>query len=108
MTPSADPCAFGGQSFIMSMNLSSGARLNYPFFDTNGDGKVTNADTITIDGEVIPWSGISDPSDGVVKGVTPLYKWLCFAGSSGAAPQCIPVSGSQRFGRQSWREVRAQ
>ncbi len=108
MTPSADPCAFGGQSFIMSMNLSSGARLNYPFFDTNSDGKVTNADTITIDGEVIPWSGISDPSDGVVKGVTPLYKWLCFAGSSGAAPQCIPVSGSQRFGRQSWREVRAQ
>lgn len=107
MTPSADPCAFGGESFIMAMNLSSGSRLNYAYFDTSGDGKLGNEDTTSIgEDDNIPWSGISDTDDGVVKGVTPLYKWLCFAGSSGAAPQCIPVAGSQRFGRHSWREVR--
>lgn len=107
MTPSADPCAFGGTSFIMAMNLSSGSRLNYVYFDTSGDGKLDNADTTTIgEDKNIPWSGISDIDDGVIKGVTPLYKWLCFAGSSGATPQCIPVAGSQRFGRHSWREVR--
>ena len=106
MTPSADPCAFGGTSFIMAMGLSSGSRLNYAYFDTSGDGKLDNDDMAQIGDENIPWSGISDTDDGVIKGVTPLYKWLCFAGSSGATPQCIPVAGSQRFGRHSWREVR--
>lgn len=108
MTPSADPCASGGTSFIMAMNLSSGSRLNYVYFDTNADGTPDDDDTTTVgDEENIPWSGISDTDDGVVKGVTPLLKWLCFAGSSGATPQCIPVAGSQRFGRHSWREVRS-
>lgn len=107
MTPSADPCAAGGSSFIMAMNLSSGSRLNYVYFDSSGDGNLDAGDTTTIGNDHnIPWSGISDTGDGVVKGVTPLYKWLCFAGSSGATPQCIPVAGSQRFGRHSWREVR--
>ncbi|PKQ42956.1 pilus assembly protein PilC [Pseudomonas sp. YY-1] len=107
MTPSADPCAFGGTSFIMAMGLSSGSRLNYAYFDTSGDGKLDNDDMTQIGEEGnIPWSGISDTDDGVIKGVTPLYKWLCFAGSSGGTPQCIPVAGSQRFGRHSWREVR--
>lgn len=107
MTPSADPCAAGGTGFIMAMNLSSGSRLNYVYFDSSGDGKLDAGDTTTIGNDQnIPWSGISDTGDGVVKGVTPLYKWLCFAGSSGATPQCIPVAGSQRFGRHSWREVR--
>ena len=106
MTPSADPCAFGGTSFIMAVGLSSGSRLNYAYFDTSGDGTLDNDDMAQIGDENIPWSGISDTDDGVIKGVTPLYKWLCFAGSSGSTPQCIPVAGSQRFGRHSWREVR--
>lgn len=106
MTPSADPCAFGGTSFIMAMNLSSGSRLDYVYFDTSGDGTPDDGDTTTSgDDKDIPWSGI-DTDDGVVKGAAPLPKLLCFAGSSGATPQCIPVAGSQRFGRHSWREVR--
>ncbi|WP_036992657.1 pilus assembly protein [Stutzerimonas stutzeri] len=106
MTPSANPCEFGGTSFIMAMNLSSGSRLNYVYFDTDRDGAPDDGDTTTIgdDGNA-PWSGISDTDDGVSKGVTPLLKLLCFAGSAGAAPQCIPVAGSQRFGRHSWREA---
>ena len=108
MTPSADPCAFGGTSWIMSVNLSSGGRLNYVYFDSDGDGNLDDDDTTIIgdDDDGIPWSGISDVDAGVSKGVTSLYKWLCFAGSSGATPTCIPQPDSQRFGRQSWHEVR--
>ncbi|WP_439859701.1 pilus assembly protein [Pseudomonas sp. MBLB4136] len=108
MTPSADPCASGGTSWIMSIKLSSGGRLENVYFDTSGDGNLDSADTTTLPNEngEIPWSGISDPDHGVSKGVTPLYKWLCFAGSSGATPKCVAVSGSQRFGRNSWRELR--
>lgn len=106
MTPSANPCEFGGTSFIMAMNLSSGSRLNYVYFDTDGDGAPDDGDQTTIgDNDDAPWSGISDTEDGVTKGVTLQPKLLCFAGSAGAAPQCIPVPGSQRFGRQSWRET---
>ena len=107
MTPSADPCAFGGTSFIMAMNLSSGSRLNYVYFDTNNDGALDESDKATIgdDGEKIPWSGISDADDGVVKGVTPVGNLLCFTGSSGSTPKCIPGPGSKNV-RISWREVR--
>lgn len=106
MTPSANPCEFGGTSFIMAMSLSSGSRLNYVYFDTDRDGTPDDGDTTTVgDSDNAPWSGISDTDDGVSKGVTPLLKLLCFAGSAGAAPQCIPVAGSQRFGRHSWREA---
>jgi type IV pilus assembly protein PilY1 len=108
MTPSADPCAFGGTSWIMAVNLFSGGRLNYVYFDADGDDDLDGDDTTTIvDEDDIPWSGISDVDDGVSKGVTSLYKWLCFAGSSGGAPRCIPQPDSQRFGRQSWHEVGA-
>lgn len=106
MTPAADPCAFGGTSFIMSINRSNGARLNYTYFDVNSDGNFDANDLTSVNGNDIPWSGISDSDNGVTKGVVALYKWLCFAGSSGAAPTCIPVSGSQNDGRKSWREVR--
>ena len=78
----------------------------YAYFDTNGDGTPDKDDTtIGDDDENIPWSGI-DTDDGVTKGVTLLPKLLCFAGSSGATPLCIPNPGSQRFGRNSWHEVR--
>lgn len=108
MTPDRDPCASGGSSWVMAVNLLSGGRLNYVYFDTSGDGDLDEDDTFTQGEENIPWSGISDPDLGVSKGVTPLFKWLCFAGSSGGTPQCIPVAGSQRFGRHSWREVRSE
>lgn len=107
LIPALDPCAFGGKSFVMSINRSSGARLNYAYFDTNGDGNIDSSDTVNIDGSDIPWSGILDDDNGVTKGVVALYKWLCFAGSAGGAPTCIPVSGSQNDGRKSWREVRS-
>ncbi len=109
LTPAADPCAFGGSSFIMAVSRGSGARLNYSYFDADGDGDIDSDDMASLDngGGDATLSGLSDPDNGVTKGVASLYKWLCFAGSSGAAPTCIPVSGSHTDGRKSWREVRS-
>ncbi|AEF23782.1 pilus assembly protein [Pseudomonas fulva] len=108
LTPSADPCASGGTSWVMALNLSSGSRLNYTYFDTNNDGSLNSSDDISTgsDGGTLPVSGISNPDIGVIKGATPLYRWLCYAGSSGAAPQCLKVAGSQRYGRNAWQEAR--
>ncbi|XXF08207.1 pilus assembly protein PilC [Pseudomonas sp. D2-3] len=106
MTPSADPCASGGTSFVMALSLSSGSRLNYTYFDTNKDGSLSDSDDQGTGDNKVPVSGISDPEAGVIKGVTPLFRWLCYSGSSGAAPQCIQVAGSQRYGRNAWQEAR--
>lgn len=107
MTPSADPCKSGGTSWIMALNLSSGSRLNYTYFDTNKDGSLSDSDNTTVgDDKNVPVSGISDPDAGVIKGTTPMYRWLCYSGSAGGAPQCIQVAGSQRYGRNSWQEIR--
>lgn len=111
MTPSEDPCASGGTSMIMTIDLSSGSRLNYVYFDSNGDGNLDSLDTTVITGKDVPWSGISDPDDGVIKGVSNISDglgggWLCYAGSSGLDPVCIKVAGGLNKGRQSWREIR--
>lgn len=109
MTPTDDPCAFGGTSMIMALDLSSGSRLLHTYFDVDGDGELNENDDWRPDEDgdtTIPWSGISVPEDGVVKGLSTLHKWICYAGSSGALPKCVPVAGSMREGRQSWREVR--
>lgn len=106
MIPSSDPCASGGTSWITVLNLSSGSRLNYVYFDTNKDGDLDDGDTLTDpDGNPLPPSGISDPSDGATKSTAPLYSWLCYAGSGGTA-KCIKVAASQLKGRQSWQEER--
>ena len=124
MIPSADPCEFGGTSWIMAVDLSSGGRFNDLFFDTDDDGTLTRRDaaTVTEEGDIvptegdliptddgIPWTGLSDKDAGVIKGVTSVTDedeaLLCFAGSSGA-PTCKPAPGSRRYGRQSWHEVR--
>lgn len=106
MIPSSDPCASGGTSWVMALNLFTGGRLNYAYFDTNKDGTVSEADKITIGDDQFPASGISDPTDGVIKGAAPLYRWLCYAGSAGGTPKCVKVAASQRYGRQSWQEIR--
>ncbi len=112
MTPSADPCDFGGTSWIMAVALGSGGRLNYVYFDTNGDGVLDDKDLTTItDGDGIPWSGYSDEDAGVLKGAAQVEAedatLLCFAGSNGSTPRCIETPDTRRQGRQSWHEVRA-
>ncbi|SFT66775.1 pilus assembly protein [Pseudomonas marincola] len=37
MTPSADPCAFGGNSWVMAVDRDTGSRLDSVYFDTNHD-----------------------------------------------------------------------
>lgn len=54
----SDPCKPAGRGFIMAIDPFTGARLQTGFFDVNGDGKVDVADSVTVNGEVVPVSGI--------------------------------------------------
>ena len=124
LIPSSNPCDAGGTSWIMSVDLASGGRLPYSYFDYNGDGTLNGDDYMTIgegDSQIkIPVSGISDPHEGAVKGTLGLdqrpsgKRYLCYASSvsstsgNGSTPICIEVlGGNEDSNRLSWQEVRS-
>lgn len=115
--PLDDPCLPDGTSWLMELDLNSGARLGYSPFDKNGDRAFTSDDYID-SGEVdangnaimVPASGlgltngmnttppISD--DGEVERKT-------FSGSANGAAleEIVENQGPAFSGRQSWREL---
>ena len=118
LIPDADPCNFGGTSWVMEMSLLDGARLEVSPFDLNNDGKFTTDDFITVtltDGTVvrIPVSGVSSTegilqspgvADGTRNGTPVQYKYL--PGSSGSIQTITENPGRGGVGRQSWRQIR--
>lgn len=121
LIPSADPCDAGGTSWIMSLDLATGGRLAYSYFDYNGDGEIDQDDYIDLgdDQDPIPVSGIADPDEGAVKDTISLNdrtsgkRYLCYASSAastdanGVIPVCIEVMGDNNdSNRLSWNEVR--
>lgn len=107
-TPSSDPCGLGGYNWMMAVSLTSGARLNYAFFDSNGDGSADDGDTVKYDGEDVVLSGVGDPHDVPSSSdVTTVYDMSCSLGANGS-PVCIPLPNDLQEGRQSWREVRSE
>ncbi|WP_152028198.1 pilus assembly protein [Stutzerimonas stutzeri] len=120
LIPSSDPCDAGGTSWIMSLDLATGSRLAYSYFDYNGDGNIDEDDYIELeDGTKVPVSGVADPDEGAVKGTIGLNdqstgrRYLCYASSAastdsdGVTPVCIEVMGDNNdSNRLSWHEVR--
>lgn len=62
--PDDTPCAAGGYSIINEISASSGARLDEPPFDVNGDGEVSSDSTKNEDGSLV------DAGDWVNTGTT--------------------------------------
>ena len=120
LIPSADPCDAGGTSWIMSLDLATGSRLAYSYFDYDGDGSIDQDDYIELDdGTKVPTSGVADSDEGAVKGTIELSnqekgkRYLCYASSAsstdsdGVTPVCIEVMGNNNdSNRLSWHEVR--
>lgn len=110
--PDPDPCAYGGNSWLMEMEAVSGSRLATSPYDLNDDGEFTDSDfvTVTINGVqvVVPVSGqrsnigiIKTP--GVISAGTKEFKYT--SGSSGGLEDTAE-STSTFTGRQSWRQMR--
>ena len=117
LIPEADPCGFGGTSFIMELDAVTGGRLSVSPFDLNGDNVFDSGDLaeITVDGNPYPVIVSGKESDvGIIKtpgvltpesGVTPAgFEFKYASGSSGAIEQ-IRESNSSPRGRMSWRQI---
>jgi type IV pilus assembly protein PilY1 len=51
LIPNQNPCEFGGQSWIMSLNAENGGSLSEFTFDLNEDGQFDDQDKITVDNQ---------------------------------------------------------
>ncbi|AFP29669.1 pilus assembly protein [Marinobacter sp. BSs20148] len=117
LIPSEDPCAAGGQSWLMELALYSGAQLDYEVFDVNNDGVIDENDTIPgedKDGDgnpdPEPPSGI-DPDIGIIQKPTVIEDCVngeeckIVSGSSGQA-ETIIEKAIQTGGRVNWEQLR--
>lgn len=103
LIPSTDACSFGGDSWIMEIDASTGAATSTPSFDLNNDGGFTSADKVG--GSIV--GGIKS-SEGIVK--TPAvisaggveYKYA--SGTTGNIQKVIE-KGTAAVKRTSWRQL---
>jgi len=108
LTPDADPCNYGGTSWIMELNSNNGSRLKESPFDVNGNGIIGPEDTIGTDEDVT--SGVRSKEGIVAKpGIlnTKGKKELKFlSGTSGKIDTVTESINEDMRDRQSWRQLR--
>jgi len=113
LLPSDNPCEFGGSSWLMELDLFSGARLPYTPFDLNSDGLFTTDEYVNIDdsGEnYVPVSGKKSkvgiiPTPSIVNASGGLQEIKFTSGSTGTIETTTENPGPNFQGRQSWRQL---
>ena len=116
LIPSEDPCAFGGDSWLMELNTFTGGRLDYALFDLNNDGQFDDGDWIDVtlpDGTTtrVPPSAIAPDvniikTPAVITGIGPNDDEVKVVSGSGGQLMQIMERGSTAIGRLSWRQMR--
>ncbi|MGI9236748.1 MAG: pilus assembly protein, partial [Woeseiaceae bacterium] len=116
LIPNTDPCAFGGDSWLMELDTFSGGRLDYALFDLDGDGLFDDDDWVDVtlaDGTVIrvPPSAIAPEANiiktpAVITGIGPNDDEVKIISGSGGQLMQISERGSTALGRLSWRQWR--
>jgi len=99
----SDACQPAGKGFIMALNPFTGARLDMTFFDVSGDGEFTNADMMTVNGELIVGSGI-----GFNTGTSsPIFvdTFMHVTLDDGTTEEVETPPSAGEAGRMSWREL---
>lgn len=108
MIPSADPCLFGGSSWVMEVDPFHGGRLDFAVFDMDEDGRYDHADFVTLraaDGSEsrVAVSGRRTRS-GVTRTPAVIDGQKYISSGSSEAPEILRQF--QLRGRQSWRQLR--
>ena len=115
LIPSSDPCKFGGDSWLMEINASTGGRLDYSAFDLNDDHLFNASDyvTVTLGGvtQSVPVSGLASKV-GIIKTPTVISagekEYKLASGTTGEIASVKEKGGGLGFGRVSWQELLAQ
>lgn len=112
LIPSSDPCKFGGNSWLMELNATTGGRLDYSVFDLDDNDLFNATDyvTVTVGGQTItvPVSSILSEV-GIIKTPTVIsageVEYKLASGTSGTIGVTKEKGGELSSGRVSWREL---
>ena len=123
LIPSNDPCDFGGDSWLMELDLFNGGQLDMSPFDLNRDGVFDDRDLVSnapggtgnanngvaggifSEEGILQAPGVGDGRFGTEEdGKAVQYKYL--SGSSGRIQMVIENPRLGGNGRQSWRQIR--
>lgn len=109
LIPSSNPCLYGGSSWLVEVNATTGANLNYSVFDLDANNLFNTADYVDVGGGVmVPVSGVQYTT-GIIK--TPAvvsageieYK---ITSSTSSQINVKTEKGTTGHPRASWREIR--
>ncbi|MBL4607277.1 MAG: hypothetical protein JKY01_05545 [Pseudomonadales bacterium] len=109
--PSVDACESGGSSWLMALDAHNGGRLNFQAFESNGDGIINNADSITYGGASLFTSGYQDASLGITSKPTILHDrqtntdHIAVSGSSGKLAVIKLQGNHNAVGVRAWRRL---
>ncbi|HET7649318.1 MAG TPA: PilC/PilY family type IV pilus protein, partial [Gammaproteobacteria bacterium] len=112
--PQGDACEYGGTSWLMELDSSTGSRLTTESpFDLNGDNKVDSSDLVTItnsDGTTSQVAVGGKQSNvgiiqtpGIITAGQLQYKY--YSGSTGKIGETVESASSDQGGRLSWQQL---
>jgi type IV pilus assembly protein PilY1 len=117
LIPQGNACQYGGSSWLMELDDSSGAALSVSPFDTNGDGKINGNDFVTVTytdpatgksvTASVPVSGKESnvgiiKTPGIISAGNLEYKF--YSGSTGTIGTTVE-SSNVVTGRLSWQQL---
>jgi type IV pilus assembly protein PilY1 len=116
LIPTGSGCDYGGNSWLMELDASTGSRLTSSPFDLTGDNKVDTGDLVTLtnpDGTTVTVAASGKKSDvGIIKtpGIITAgeleYKY--YSGSTGKIGETVESAPSNTSGRLSWKQLLPQ
>ena len=115
LIPAADPCGFGGTSWLMELDALTGRRLQESPFDLKRDNQFTTEDMVQVTlpngtSALIPASGLQStvgiiPKPGILVDPTNPVEYKYTPGTSGEIAVTVENPGARSRGRQAWRQL---
>ena len=115
LIPDADPCGFGGNSWLMELDALTGKRLLESPFDLKRDNQFTTEDMVEVTlpngtKELRPVSGLQStvgiiPKPGILVDPTNPVDYMYTPGTSGDIAAIVVNPGDNSIGRQAWRHL---
>jgi len=98
VAPSSNPCEFGGESFVMALDVYTGTASGYGSFDADNDGSFSSIESVT-SGGVAQTSSIIGVRSSV--GITPTPNVIGGAGAGSGSSSIPEVARFSAYGAAS-------